>query len=132
MEEDEEGRALVNCKTVLPPIPPLPSRVLPAAEAAEEALVVAVNMHRRLGHMGKTAMTGLGEEELVRGLEGGVVGEMGVCRGCELGKPLAKPHPSKDVIYRAAKKLKLVHVDLARPINQQSWGGARYLFVLVD
>ena len=53
-------------------------------------------------------MIRLGKEELVRGLEGGVIGEMGVCRGCELGKPLAKPHPSKDVMYRATKKLELV------------------------
>ena len=52
-------------------------------------------LHRRLGHMEKTAMIRLGKEDLVRGHEGGVIGEMGVCRGCELGKPLAKPHPSK-------------------------------------
>ena len=82
--------------------------------------------------MGKTAMIGLGKEEMVRGLEGGVVGEMGVCRGCELGKPLAKPHPLKDVTYRATKNLELVRADLAGLMRQQPWGGARYLFVLVD
>ena len=43
---------------------------------------------------------------------------MGVCRGCELGKPLAKPHPSKDVMYRATKKIELVHADLAGPMRQ--------------
>ena len=135
LEEDVEGRAVVNCKTLLPPIPPLLSSLLPVEKVAEEAHVAAVDLellHRRLGHMGKTAMARLGKEELVRGLEGGVVGEMGVCRGCELGKPLAKPHPPKDASFRATKKLELVHADLAGPMRQESWGGARYLFVLVD
>ena len=60
-------------------------------------------LHRRLGYMGKTAK--LGTQKLVRVLEGGMVGGLGVCRGCELGKPLAKPHPPRDVMYRATKKL---------------------------
>ena len=45
---------------------------------------------------------------------------------------VVKPHPPKDVFYKATKKLVLVHSDLARPMRQQSWGGARYLSVLVD
>ena len=96
MEVDAEGRAVVDGKTLLPPIPFLTSMLPPVEELAEEAFVAAVDMellHRRLGHMGKTAMARLEKGDLVRGLEGGVVGEMGVCRGCELGKPLAKPHP---------------------------------------
>ena len=43
--------------------------LLPAEEVAEEALVAAVDMellHRRLGHMGKTAMIRLGKEVLDR------------------------------------------------------------------
>ena len=122
MEVDAEGGAVVSGKTLLPPIPPLPSMSLLAEEVAEEALVASVDMellHRRLGHMGKTAMIRLGKEELVRGREGGVIGEMGVCCGRELGKPLAKPHSSKDVMYRATKKLELEHADLAGPMRQQ-------------
>ena len=109
--------------------------LLPAEEVAEEALVAAVDMElliRRFGHIWKTTMRRLGKEKLVRGLEGWVVGEVGVRRGCELGKLLAKPRPSKDVMYRATKKLELVHSDLAGPMRQQYRGGARYLFVLVD
>ena len=89
-------------------------------------------LHRRLGHMGKTAMARLVKEDLVRGIEGGADGELGICRGCELGKPLAKSHPPKSVLYRATRKLELVHADLAGPLRQQSWGGERFLFVLVD
>ena len=35
-------------------------------------------------------------------------------------------------MYRATKKLELVHADLAGPMRHQSWGGARNLFVIVD
>ena len=59
--------------------------------------------------MGKTTMIRLGKEELVRGLEVVVLGEMGVRRGRELGKQLAKPHLSKNVKCRAKKTLELVH-----------------------
>ena len=62
-------------------------------------------------------MTRLGKEELVRGLEGGVAGELGICCGFELGKRLAKPHPPKDVMYRATKKVELVHSKLARHVR---------------
>ena len=54
--------------------------------------VVSTIKPKRLGHMGKTAMSRKWKEELVRGLEGVVAGELGVCRGCELSKALAKPH----------------------------------------
>ena len=77
--------------------------LLLAEEVVEEAHVAAVNMellHRRLGHMGKTAMIMLGKEKLVRGLEGSMARELGVCRGCELGKPMAKPQPPKDAMYK--------------------------------
>ena len=61
-----------------------------------------------------------GKEELVRGLEDGMARELRACRGCELGKPLAKPHPPKGAMYRATKKLELVHVDLVGPMRMQS------------
>ena len=69
---------------------------------------------------------------MVRGLESGVVGEMGPCQGCELGRPRAPPHTTVDVTWRATKQLELVHADLAGPMRGPSWGGARYLFVIVD
>ena len=32
LEEGEKGRGVVNCRTLLPPIPPLPSTLLPVQE----------------------------------------------------------------------------------------------------
>ena len=102
MSEDDEGRAVVKCTTLLPPFSPPPPMLLPINEENEEVLTAAVDidlLHRRLGHMGKTAMARLVKEDLVRGMEGGAGGELGICRGCELGKPLAEPHPPKSVLY---------------------------------
>lgn len=87
-EEDEEGRAVVKCRTLLPPPSLLPSELLLVEVVAKEALAALVDielLHRRLGHMGMTTMTRLGKEELVRGVAGGLK----VCHGCELGKALA-------------------------------------------
>ena len=69
---------------------------------------------------------------LVRGLEGGTTGTLGVCRGCMLGKPMAKPHRPIDPTIKAGKPLELVHADLAGLIKPTSWGGSRYLLVLTD
>ena len=87
-------------------------------EAGEEVMVTAVEvellLHQRihpLGRMGSATLTQLGRDDLVRGLEGEEVGELG--RGCELGKAQSKPHPFVDVAMRAAKQLELVHADQA-------------------
>ena len=53
---------------------------MPAEVAVEEAMVDVVDMellHRRMGHLGSANLMRLQKEEMVRGLEGGVVGEMG-------------------------------------------------------
>ena len=116
MSEDEEGKTIVNCRTYQPTLLPSFPMLMFIKEVEEEVQVAAVEiglLHRRLGHMGKSAMIRLMKEELVRGLEGGVAGKLGVCRGCELGKPLGKPHPPKDVMNRVTKKLELVHSTLA-------------------
>ena len=77
MSEDEEGRAVVNSNILLPPICPPPPMLLPIDEEEGEAMVAAVDidlLHRRLGHMGKTAMARLVKKDLVCGMEGGAVG----------------------------------------------------------
>ena len=79
----------MNCTTLLPPFSPPPPMLLPINEEKEDVLTAVVDielLHRRLGHMGKTAMARLVKEDLVRGMEGGADGELGICRGCECGK----------------------------------------------
>lgn len=80
MSEDEEGREVVNWRTLLPPLcPPLPM-LLQHGEDEEEVQVAAVDirlLQRRPGHMGKIAMSKLGKEELVHGLRMGWLGIWG-------------------------------------------------------
>ena len=104
-------------------------------ETNEEALVAALDvkvLHKMVGHLGKVGMKMLAREGLVRGLEGGVAGEMEMCDGCELSRPRPHPHRPVDLSHRSTRPLELVHVDLARPIRVQSWGGSKYMIVLVD
>ena len=89
-------------------------------------------LHKRVGHLGRAGMQRLAREGLVRGLEGGLSGELDMCEGCELSRPRPHPHRPVDSTFRSTRPLELVHADLAGPIRVQSWGGAKYMFVLVD
>ena len=122
-------------------VAPAPSVAAPsaAAEAASEAsgqpeeVNAAISLdllHRRTGHSALSTLQQLARGGLVRGLEGGTTGELGTCRGCMLGKPLARPHPTKNPAFRADAPLQLVHADLAGPIKPASWGGATFSFSL--
>ena len=83
-------------------------------EEKEEALVAAIDvkeLHRRVGHLGKVGMERLASEGLVRGLEGGVAGEMEMFEGCELSRPRPHPHRPVDLSHRSTRPLELVHAD---------------------
>ena len=60
--------------------------------------------------------------------------EMGMCRGCKMGRSSEKPHPRKDQQYRAKEQLDLVHVDIAGPFSPKSVDkkGYQYNLVVVD
>lgn len=66
-------------------------------------------LHCWMGHVGKVALDRLVKEDRVRGLEGAVLGEVGVCRGCELARLRPHPHHLVGPAYRATVPLKLVH-----------------------
>ena len=91
-------------------------------------------LHRRLGHTSQSVIERLVRDQLVRGLEEGVTREMGMCRGCKMGRSNEKPHPRKDQQYRAKEQLELVHVDIAGPFSPKSIDkkGYEYNLVVVD
>ena len=139
--EDSEGRAVIDCHTILPDAATFSAKVVEVivgsvvvaggnqgvegADVKQEEAFAALDvklLHRRVGHIGKGGR--LSREGLVRGLDGGVVGEMDVCQGCELVRPCPHPHRPVDPEFRATRPLELVHADLAGPIRVKSWGGA--------
>ena len=142
-EESATARLTLTCGILYPAdqgpdSPPLllpPPAVYPFLAPTAEVLFAATDiglLQRRTGHAAVSTFHKLARPGFVRGLEGGLVGELGVCRGCKLGKPLAKPHPQKDPAFRARKPLDLVHAGLAGPIKPANWGGKLYVFVLID
>ena len=52
------------------------------------------------------------------------------CIPCVRGKMTRGPFPASD--SRADTKLALIHMDLCGPIEVQSFGGARYIYLLTD
>ena len=62
-------------------------------------------LHKRLGHTSQSVIDRLVREQMVRGLEEGVKGEFGMCRGCTMGRSSDMKHPRKDPEYRATEQL---------------------------
>ena len=100
---DSEGRVVTHCQTLLPKSGGWDGKYsveLVDGEGegdGDEAFVAAHAelLHCRMGHVGKVALDRLIRKDLVRGLEGGVFEEVGVCRGCELAR--SRPHPHHPV-----------------------------------
>ena len=89
----------------------------------EEAFVAAIDvklLHKRVGHLGKARIERMAREGLVKGLEGGMSGELDLCEGCELSRPRPHPHRLVDPTFRSTRPLELVHADVAGPIRVQS------------
>ena len=53
-------------------------------------------LHKRLGHTSQGGMERLVREQLVRGLEEGIKGDFGMCRGCKMGRSSEHAHPRKE------------------------------------
>ena len=50
-------------------------------------------LHRRLGHTFQGGLDRLVREQLVRGLEAGIQGDLEMCKGCKMGKSGEQKHP---------------------------------------
>ena len=90
-------------------------------------------LHKRLGHTSQSVIDRLVREQMVRGLEEGVKGEFGMCRGCKMGRSSDMKHPRKDPEYRAREQLELIHTDIAGPfVPTAIEGKGSYNLVIVD
>ena len=76
-------------------------------------------------------MERLVREQIARGLEEGIKGDLGMCRGCKVGRSSEKPHPTKDHQYKAKEQFELVHTDIAGPFSPKSAYGRGYQYNLV-
>ncbi|XP_024010096.1 uncharacterized protein LOC112085206 [Eutrema salsugineum] len=87
--------------------------------------------HQRLGHMNVRSLANLVDKEIVRGVPRVKGVDKSVCGPCTQGKQVKIQHKRvPDVQSKAV--LNLVHMDLMGPVQTESLGGKRYVFVLVD
>ncbi|XP_048443096.1 uncharacterized protein LOC125478705 [Pyrus x bretschneideri] len=86
--------------------------------------------HKRLGHMNCKDMIKLSKKEYVRGLPM-LVGELGICGECQVGKQTKSSHKSTNYIS-TSRPLELMHMDLVGPVQTESIRGKKYILVLVD
>ena len=69
----------------------------------------------------------------MRGLEEGVKGEFGMCRGFKIGRSIDMKHPRKDREYKAKEQPELIHMDIAGPfVPTAIEGKGSYNLVIVD
>ncbi|XP_057444753.1 uncharacterized protein LOC130736999 [Lotus japonicus] len=87
--------------------------------------------HQRLGHLNLKSMQKVITEEAIRGLPKLKLGEGRVCGECQIGKQTKMSH--KMLQHQTTTKLlELLHMDLMGPMQVESLGGKRYVFVCVD
>ncbi|XP_056843312.1 uncharacterized protein LOC130495810 [Raphanus sativus] len=87
--------------------------------------------HKRMGHMNVNGMQRIVKANVVRGVPKLEEASGSVCKACCQGKQIKVQH--KQVKEITSKRvLELVHLDLMGPIQTESIGGRRYIFVLVD
>ena len=101
----------------------LEERVQSGAEVFGGKGVQMELLHRRLGHTSQRGLERLVKEQMVRGLEDGIKGDLNMCRVCKMGKASEPPHPRKDPQYRAKEPLELVHTDITGPFRPRAIEG---------
>ncbi|KAK0583521.1 hypothetical protein LWI29_037786 [Acer saccharum] len=87
--------------------------------------------HERLGHMNFRDLRTLGKFECVRGLPKLGKKANGICGPCQQGKQTKSMH-KKGKYLSTKEPLELLHMDLMGPMQTESLGGKRYIFVCVD
>lgn len=95
------------------------------------AMVSSELWHKRLGHLNKHYMDQLLHGELATGITYKNTNDVVDCEPCILGKMQRNACPkSSDTHTQYA--LELVHSDLCGPIQEESFGGSKYILTFTD
>lgn len=84
--------------------------------------------HHKLGHLN---LKGIIYGEAIKGLPKLKIKEGKICGDCQIGKQTKMSHKKLQDLA-TSKVLGLIHMDLMRPIQLESLGGKRYVFIFVD
>lgn len=87
--------------------------------------------HKRMGHMNVNGLQRIVKANVVRGVPKLEESSGSICKACCQGKQIKVQH--KQVKEITSKRvLELIHMDLMGPIQTESIGGRRHIYVLVD
>jgi len=103
----------------------------PSANAA--TLAEQIQIHSKLGHIGRTMLHKLIHSGAVKGIEHLKLSQELACDSCKEGKATQlrfMQHTPQQ--YLATRSLQRIHVDLQGPMKQPSLSGALYVLVVVD
>ncbi|XP_031268825.1 uncharacterized protein LOC116127306 [Pistacia vera] len=87
--------------------------------------------HKKLGHMNFRDLMKLSKKDVAKGLPELVFPKGKVCGPCQQGKQTKFPHKSLSQLNTSCV-LEFLHMDLMGPMQTESLGGKRYVFVCVD
>ena len=86
--------------------------------------------HRRFGHYNMEALKYLQKKNLIKDLPT-LQSYEDVCEPCQLGKQHRESFPSQS-LWRAEKKLELIHTDVCGPMQGPSLNNNRYFILFID
>ena len=86
--------------------------------------------HRRYGHLSLSGLKTLFDKKMVTGLPK-IDEATEICNDCMTGKHHRESIP-KQSLWRATKRLQLVHADICGPISPTSNSGKRYVITFID
>lgn len=87
--------------------------------------------HHKLGHINYKHLMTLASSGSVRGIPKLMTKVVEVCPPCQFGKQKCESHSLKQAI-RTGQIMELLHMDLMGPMQIESVGGKKYIFVCVD
>ena len=87
--------------------------------------------HQMLGHLNYKNLTKIVNTGAIRGIPKLGIKKNRVCGPCQLGKQLKVSHKVLQQVT-TTKILELLHMDLIGPMQVESIGGKKYIFVCVD
>jgi hypothetical protein len=87
--------------------------------------------HRQLAHVEMRNLAKLQKGEHMLGLTNVIFEKDRLCSACQAGKQVGAPHSAKNIMT-SSRPLKLLHMDLFRPIAYISINSNKYGLVIVD
>jgi hypothetical protein len=87
--------------------------------------------HQKLGHLNLKVMKKIISEEAIRGLPKLKIEQGNICGEYQIEKQTKMSHPKLQHLT-TSKVLELLHMDLMGPMQVESLGGKRYVYVVVD